>query len=94
VALLPDTDAAGAERVAVAIQADLRARALPHDHNTPSRRVTVSIGVASMVPNGVGEAKDLVRAADIALYQAKLGGRDRTVLAPAQHPSYEKVPVD
>jgi len=94
VALLPDTDAAGAERVASAIQADLRARALPHDLNTPSRRVTVSIGVATVVPDGFGDAKDLVGAADMALYRAKMGGRDRTVLAPAQHSSYEKLAVN
>jgi len=91
VALLPDTDAAGAERVAMAIQADLRARALPHDLNMPSGRVTISIGVASAVPDGVAQAEHLVRAADMALYEAKMEGRDRTILAPAQRPAYEKL---
>jgi diguanylate cyclase (GGDEF)-like protein len=42
---------------------------------------TVSIGVASMVPDGRTEWTNLVRAADEALYAAKASGRNCTVLA-------------
>jgi diguanylate cyclase (GGDEF)-like protein len=42
-------------------------------------RITVSVGVVCS-PESAGTAEDLVRAADHAMYEAKQGGRDRTVL--------------
>jgi diguanylate cyclase (GGDEF)-like protein len=61
-----------AERIRVQLeQADL-----PIDNGT--LRVTVSIGIAEQSPRMRASA-DLLRAADGALYQAKLGGRNRIV---------------
>jgi diguanylate cyclase (GGDEF)-like protein len=44
--------------------------------------ITLSLGVA-IFPEHAGSASAIVKAADIALYQAKGGGRNQVVLAEA-----------
>nr|WP_229503745.1 diguanylate cyclase [Massilia putida] len=76
VLLLPDTDLAGALRVGDACRAGLEQLALPHP-GAPCGFVTMSMGVAAIVP-GTGETiEDLVAWADAALYEAKRSGRNR-----------------
>jgi diguanylate cyclase (GGDEF)-like protein/PAS domain S-box-containing protein len=60
--------------------ADLEIDAGPEDGLTS---VTVSIGVATVVPGQRTVPEDLLVAADRALYQAKHQGRDRVIQAPA-----------
>lgn len=77
--LLPDTDEAGAMEVAVHIRLRLAEAAIPHAFSLTSPHVTVSIGLASVVPL-LGVAPDhLVAGADRALYRAKDAGRNRAV---------------
>jgi diguanylate cyclase (GGDEF)-like protein len=45
---------------------------------------TLSIGVAAVVPAPDGSLDELFRVADVALYEAKERGRDRTVIAADQ----------
>lgn len=77
--LLPNTGAKDAQIVAERMRAAVQGLNIKHDGSTHGV-VTVSIGVASVIP---GEAipHALVEAADAALYEAKLGGRNRVVVA-------------
>ena len=75
--ILPNTRRSGAESVAQAIQAEIKALRLPHPKSRVNDYLTVSMGIASVVPTPSQAAADLVAAADSALYQAKRRGRDR-----------------
>jgi diguanylate cyclase (GGDEF)-like protein len=58
-----------------------------------ARYSRLSIGVASLVPTGVGHMRDLVAAADETLYRAKELGRNRTELqtqAPTHEPALHR----
>jgi diguanylate cyclase (GGDEF)-like protein len=79
--LLPDTGEDGAQRIAQRIQEELRAAAIEHEYSAISRRLTISIGVASLVPSTAQNPRDLVMRADEALYSSKAAGRDRITLA-------------
>jgi diguanylate cyclase (GGDEF)-like protein len=80
VALLPGTDAAGAEEVAGRMRDAVRALAIAHPASAEGR-VTVSAGIAVVVPDSTRAAAQLVAAADEALYRAKANGRDRVEVA-------------
>jgi diguanylate cyclase (GGDEF)-like protein/PAS domain S-box-containing protein len=81
--LLPNTDAAGCARIGESVRRALREACIPHAHNLPSRRVTVSLGGAICRPGNDRSAghASLIEAADRALYAAKDGGRDRLVMS-------------
>ena len=80
--LLPGETVEGAIRIAEEIRASvlsLRAQQLGRPDMSP----TVSVGVAAMTPQAGLAPHDLIRSADLALYEAKHQGRDRSVAAPA-----------
>jgi diguanylate cyclase (GGDEF)-like protein/PAS domain S-box-containing protein len=81
--LLPNTDAEGCARAGERIRRALRAAAIPHEKNQPTRRVSTSLGGAVCRPGTERSAgpASLVEAADRALYVAKDAGRDRLVMA-------------
>ncbi|MYM30233.1 diguanylate cyclase [Duganella sp. CY15W] len=74
------TDATDAFGVAEEICAELVRRQLPHEQS-PFGIMTISIGVAVMVPTEDTSPQDLVHAADQALYRAKEKGRNMALLA-------------
>ncbi|MRV72423.1 diguanylate cyclase [Duganella sp. FT92W] len=74
--IAPGASLQDAQRVADHIRRELAALALPHE-KSPFGYVSVSCGVASMVPGKDSAPAQLVEAADQALYQAKAGGRNR-----------------
>lgn len=79
--ILPGTDLAGAEKVAEEICLAVRSRRIPHQGSEVAKFITVSLGVASCLPDPSSNPDLLVRRADEALYQAKHQGRDRVELA-------------
>lgn len=78
-AILPDTDAAGAAQVAARVVERVAALALEHAGSPVGPQVTVSVGVAALVPPGQQDSASLVQEADAALYEAKAAGRNRWV---------------
>ena len=83
VAVLPDTDGAGAAKVAERIRDAVTALALPHVGNAACGSiVTVSLGCAAVIPAQETEgATVLVARADALLYEAKRKGRNRVMCA-------------
>lgn len=71
-----DTDLARAWELGAALCAAVAAEAMPHTLSDLGR-VSVSIGVAVLEPDGRQSAAELLRKADVALYRAKAAGRNR-----------------
>ncbi|MEI7611281.1 MAG: diguanylate cyclase [Betaproteobacteria bacterium] len=78
--IAPVTDASAALMMAERVCQSLQALALPHAESEFGV-VTISIGVAVMVPEGWVLPEVLVSAADKALYLAKKQGRNQVLLA-------------
>jgi diguanylate cyclase (GGDEF)-like protein len=80
VCLLPDCNAEAACRVAELFGQRIRTLSIPHATSQVASVLTVSQGVAAMIPSRVSGADELIRQADQALYHAKMSGRNRIVL--------------
>jgi diguanylate cyclase (GGDEF)-like protein/PAS domain S-box-containing protein len=79
--LLPSTDISGASRVAQELLEAIESAQIDHHFSEAARYLTISVGVASIIPDPKADYGDLVQAADIALYRAKRGGRNRYCVA-------------
>ena len=77
VAVLPNTDEAGARRVAEKALAAIRALEIPHADSSAAPHVTVSAGVTTGKAAHRQSWEDYINRADKALYMSKQGGRDR-----------------
>ncbi len=76
IAILANTDAAGARVVADRMRAAVEALRIPHEGSSCSPVVTASAGFAAMQPTSDRAAEDLIEAADAALRLAKELGRN------------------
>lgn len=80
--ILPETPLPGAQKLAEEMARQVEALKIPHAMSSVSDYVTLSLGVASVIP-GLEEAdsEQLLVAADEALYTAKESGRNSICLA-------------
>ncbi|WP_299490959.1 diguanylate cyclase [Acaryochloris sp. IP29b_bin.137] len=79
VVLLPNTPLEGATHIAEIIRVAVESLSIPHQSSSVSHRVTLSLGVASLIPNLQNSATTLLESADAALYRAKHKGRNRVI---------------
>ncbi|WP_320822044.1 diguanylate cyclase [Reinekea sp.] len=75
--ILPTTDSVGALNRAVELLNAVRNLKIEHAMSEVAREITISAGVATLIPNRSNSLLDLVGCADKALYLAKNGGRNR-----------------
>jgi two-component system chemotaxis family response regulator WspR len=90
--VLPETEIEGAVVVAEACRSHLEGLAIENPNAAPGKVVTMSVGVASVVPSRDGDAARLIERADKALYAAKTGGRNRICVADDPASSATLVP--
>jgi diguanylate cyclase (GGDEF)-like protein len=88
--IIPETDADGAHKVAETIRKALEASGLKHEAS-PFGVLTISIGVAVMVPDDDQHPAALLTRADGALYQAKQNGRNQVIMATENRGPVEPV---
>ncbi len=80
--VLPNTELDRATRFAEQLRAGIEAMAMPNS-GSPSRVLTSSFGIATIIPHEAVTPEDLIVAADRALYRAKAAGRNCVALADA-----------
>jgi two-component system cell cycle response regulator len=88
VVLMPETDAQRAFEAADRLRKNVESTPFVVSHPESPLRKTISIGYATMQPSDTPES--LLKRADVALYEAKHGGRNR--VCPTSHPPFELSP--
>ena len=79
IVILPNTDEKGAINVAESIQKKIKTLQILHFKSKISQYVTLSFGIATVIPELEMKPKNLIQIADEALYTAKKLGRNRII---------------
>jgi diguanylate cyclase (GGDEF)-like protein len=79
-AILSNTNPDGAHRMAEEMRSIVEAHAIEHGYTKVAKCITISLGVATMIPTLDSNTDSLIQAADRALYQAKASGRNCVVV--------------
>ncbi len=79
--ILPNTKEVHALAVAESIRRDVEECAIPHSSSPIKKTVSISIGVATVVPDAETDSSAMIALADKALYESKKNGRDRVTLS-------------
>ena len=85
VLLFAETSVDTAARLAESIRAHIASLEIPNPRSGTSPWVTVSVGVATIVPRQGDAIEAFFVTADRAMYQAKAAGRNRVVTAPFEN---------
>lgn len=80
ICLLPATDGTQGRDIAEEMRRAIAALNILHQGSLCSDRLTVSVGIASCIPQRGEVLEPLIKCADQALYRAKQAGRDQTVI--------------
>ncbi len=78
--ILPNTDSKGAFMVAENIRQKIASLKIIHQASRVSDYVSISLGIASCIPDVNSSPKELIKKADEALYKAKDTGRNRVAI--------------
>lgn len=79
VLVLPETDAHAAKKIAERCRSEILGLQIPHESSSTSDRVTVSLGVGTIVPSHDANSITFIESVDRLLYQAKEEGRNRVI---------------
>ena len=79
--VLPGTTVEGAVDVAKSLVRAIEGMSIPHARSGVSNTVSLSQGIASMIPVHETKPESIIELADQALYQAKQQGRNRYVIS-------------
>ncbi|HMZ62879.1 MAG TPA: GGDEF domain-containing protein, partial [Leptospiraceae bacterium] len=77
VIVLPNTQEQGAIQIAKKLIRNLQKESIIHEKSSVSKKVTVSIGIASLIPTHEKSCEELIQLADKALYDSKESGRNK-----------------
>ncbi len=81
--ILPNTGPTQAMAIAEELRLAIERKMIPHKHAAVKNVVTLSFGVASIIPDIDTTPSKLIALADKALYESKHGGRNRSTLKTA-----------
>ncbi|NJN01606.1 MAG: sensor domain-containing diguanylate cyclase [Leptolyngbyaceae cyanobacterium RM1_1_2] len=91
VLVLPQTSLEAAGQVAKRVRHNIRQQAIEHRQSEVSPYLTVSLGIASAIPDDLQTTEKLIARADQALYAAKCQGRDRICIANPDGNGYSSI---
>lgn len=80
--ILPNTDETAAAAIAERLRQQVENLGISHEASPVTHNVTISLGVSTTIPRPESAYGALITAADVALYHAKLDGRNRSMIFP------------